>query len=348
MRRALALAVSVALLAVAPASALVGTGIATLPEPTDVAAHDGVVAWSAPAAAAAGHAIVVRRRGATRNLDVPAQTRPFALHLGPAPGAGSLPQLTYPRCTGEGAQTCRLAVTPLATARERLVPGTTGALRGASSARTSVAAVQRGDGSTRLVVRRDGRSRTLKLPRRLDHSGRTIPAATMKLTDLDLRRDVVGFVLTYPIPGEPQARSEIWRQPIGRSASLVTQIGTGGASSGLREFLGIRLQRSAIVAYRQGRDQGNSVVRVSFRGTALGGVDLGQDLTTDVVSGAYDNGRYLYVTREHTGHSAACEAVAPDGGDLLVPGSCALYDSGPLRLTTARTAPPRPASRARP
>lgn len=316
-----------------PATALVGSTVATLSAPSEVAARDGVVAF-ATTAADGRHQIVVRERGRSRPVGVAPQARPFALAMGTGGGL-TRPALVYPRCTGAEADTCRLVVTPLASDVERAVPGTRGALRGALSGTTLVAAVRDDDGRLRLVVR-SGRNHTLRVPRRVyTASGRRreIPPATVALTDLDVRGDTLAYVLTFGVPSGPFARSELWTQRIGGPPRRLASIGTGGASSGLRAFLGIRLQRTAVVAYRQGRDQGNALVRLSLRtGRKIGGVNLGQTPFDDIVSGAYDGGRYAYLVREYTGRSTGCEAGLLDGSDATAPGTCALYDSGPLRF----------------
>ncbi len=332
VRRIATLTLVTAAVLPASADALVGTKLTTLAQPTDVAARDGALAY-AETDAQGLQSIVVRARpgAAPRPLGVPPQARPFTLRLSAFTG-GSAPGLTYPRCTGADAATCNLAFTPLASGVERIVPGTRGALHGAASGARFAAAVESAAGIPRIVVRERGRTRTLRLPaRRVDVGNRkplTIDPKTIDVTDLDLLGDRLAYVLTYRVP--IGAESELWVQRIGSPPQRIARIGTGGASSGLRSFLGIRLLRDAVVAYRQGRDQGNALVKLSLRGKALGGVNLGQDLSTDVVDGTYDRGRYLYVTRPYNTGQPGCQGGSPDE---QWPGECALYDSGPLAFT---------------
>ncbi|MBJ7521457.1 MAG: hypothetical protein JHC84_17290 [Solirubrobacteraceae bacterium] len=313
------------------ADALVGTKLTTLNQPTDVAARDGAIAYTETDAQGQQSIVVRARPGATaRPLGVPPQTRPFTLRLS-AFTSGSAPGLAYPRCTGADPSSCTLAFTPLTSGVERIVPGTRGALRGAASGSRFVAAVESAAGIPRIVVTEHGRTRALRLPARRIDVGNPKPATidpkTIDVTDLDLLGDRIAYVLTYQVPTAPRAESELWLQRIGGPPQLIARIGTGGASSGLRSFLGIRLLRDAVVAYRQGRDQGNALVKLSPRGKAQGRVNLGQDLSTDLVDGAYDRGRYVYVTAPYRTGQPPCQGGSPDE---QWPGECALYDSGLL------------------
>lgn len=313
------------------AEAVVGTKLSVLPQPSAVAARDGALAYT-ETDAQGRHAIVVRDRPGTaaRRLAVSPQSRPFTLRLS-AFTSGTAPGLAYPRCSGADASSCSLAFTPLASGTERIVPGTRGALHGAASGTRFVAAVETAGGVPQLVVRDQGRSRTLRLPRRRvdvgDPKPVTIDPRTIEVADLDLLGDRIAYVLTYQVPRAPRAESELWLQRIGRPPQLIARIGTGGASSGLRSFVGIRLLPDAVVAYRQGRDQGNALVKLSLRGQPLGTASLGQDRSTDIVDGAFDRGRYLYTTAPYRTGQPACQGGSPDE---VLPGECALYDSGPL------------------
>ncbi|MBJ7328981.1 MAG: hypothetical protein JHC95_03725 [Solirubrobacteraceae bacterium] len=325
------LSVGLAVLALAaPAqAALVGTPLVQLPQPTDVAALDGMLAYTEPDPAG-GQRIMLRDGQGTRPLGVISQVRPFTLGMGRATG-GTAPALVYPRCTPTSA-ICRLAVTPVATGAERIVPGTLGAVRGAVAGTRVLAVVERSDGVQRLLSIQAGRTQTLRIPRRPDDWASTpnrrvfVPRRNLKITDIDAQGDTVLYVLTYQIPNEPIAQSELWLQRGSRPPARVARVGTGGGSSGLRSFLGVRLLPDGIVAYRQGRDQGSALVRLSLRGAGRGEAGLGQTDDEDIVAGAFDRGGFLYVARPYA-NLDDCRSGSPDEPG---PGTCTLYDSGPM------------------
>jgi hypothetical protein len=130
MRRTLALAAAgcAALTLPAPAAAQEEV-LARVDRPTPIAAHDGVVAWSARDPATDRYRLVVRADGVTAPLPIPTRSVPFDVDLGPTASGGVV--AVYSRCRTDPPNSvqmvrgrgCDIYEYDFARATERRVPG---------------------------------------------------------------------------------------------------------------------------------------------------------------------------------------------------------------------------------
>jgi hypothetical protein len=330
-----------------------GTVVARVDAPTQVAARDGVAVFGSTDPAT--NATTLIRRDAAGALGavgvpaVPVPAFPSDRYLGvlepPAfevtLGAGPQGRLTavYLRCPAPARSSCRLALGDVATGAEQLVDGTGRALRGAVAGSRIVFVRRDVDGIERLYATRTtgGSPVALRLPRLVKRSAlgrrraQPVVRRDVRIAAVDVRGDDVVYVLNFPLPGTPElAESQLWLDRGSAAPRMIARVGTGGASAGFREFVGPRLERSSVVAYRQGRDQGSSVQRFSLRGRLLGSATLSAEplLELEVTGGTYDRGHYWYSVNPYQG--TACARF--DFDEPRQTGTCPVLDFAPLRL----------------
>ncbi|MBJ7328984.1 MAG: hypothetical protein JHC95_03740 [Solirubrobacteraceae bacterium] len=326
----LAASAAAAISATPAPAAMLGTTLAELPQPTSVTARDGVVAYTQPAPRSR-KAIVIRDAAGTRLLGADPVRRGTPLEL------GTDGKLAYPRCTGPQARTCRLAVTPLATGRERIVPNTRGAIRGIVDGARTVAVIERSDGVEEIRTFVGGTLRsTLRVPRRYsiadESSDVPVPRKQVFIDDLDARRGSVAFTVSYSGGDEDpyEAYAELWLQRPNRQLMPLTVLTTTGGSSGFKEFIGPRIRANDVVVYQQGFESGSGLYTYSLLGRQLGRASLRQGFGDVLVSGAFDRGRFTYIRRAYPGFGETdCVSELDEDGAA----TCALKDSGPVRFT---------------
>ena len=331
-----------------------GTVLTRVATPTRVAARDGTLAFGAYDTAA--QSITLMRRlpdGTIAPVGVPPIRARPALSVEPG-RAAAVPnfELTlgrdasngltaiYRRCSGPIDETCNLARADLAAGAEHVIPMTQGALRGAIAGRW-IAFVRRGTGGADHLyliggTRRPARVAEPDLARDLS-PGNRVDRSTVRIAAVDLRARSdgppdVAYVVDFQTAPE-LAESQLWLSRAGQAPRRIARVGTGGASSGFREFLQPRLYVDSVVVYKQGRDQVNAVFRYTLRGRTLGAGRVGFASTDggEITGGQWDRGHFWYATNPYQGNG--CSGFQPQPAEA----TCPVIDSGPITL-----APPKP------
>jgi hypothetical protein len=149
----------------------------------------------------------------------------------------------------------------------------------------------------------------------------------VQIAALDVREDDVAYVVNYPLTeGGEVSSSDPWLNRGKRAPRRLARVGTGGASSGFREFVGPRLSRRSMVVFRRARDQGNGIQRWSLGGRLLGAGAVRLTGDHEVTGGTFDRERLYFSTNPYQGTGCAAFGQPPASA------TCPVLDSGRVVL----------------
>jgi hypothetical protein len=307
-----------------------GSVIARSSRPVALAAFAGHVVYAMHDGAAGGWVLAERTRRGSRWLPVAAERRRPEPTMGSALNGDVL--VVWADDPGRRRDQFRLMALDLRTESVRVIPGTTGALRGSVDGDRVVFVRADADHVHRLYEATIGgrHLRRLPLPAPVT-SPETGPPRPAYLTIryVTVLGSLVAYVLDYHL-NDALSQSELWLEHTGSAPHRVAVEGTGGAASGFREFFAPRLLNpGAIVVFDEERDQGNAgdtLRRLTLDGKVLDSIPIGlTDTDTDQISSAaWDAGHLYYSLAPYQGDD--CQPFGPPRPTV----TCPVLDSGPL------------------